>query len=165
MQFNARHVGIPHLYGNFLLSHSYVWVVSFPDPLLPVYACTRYSVKYPVLTQATILQRTFTKPIVELKTWQMLSERCASLGSVLYLICRLCRLVFLNFASSLVSTRVSAEGLHFSAFHCDCSGWHAASTTTSPCNLSQIITVYNVSVNIVDLVYIMTSVNIVDLVL
>ena len=45
-----------------------------------------------VLTYATILQRTFTKPIVELKAWQMHSERCASLtlGSMLsYLVCSL----------------------------------------------------------------------------
>ena len=41
----------------------------------------------------------FTKPIVELKTWQMLSERCASLGSILTLSAAVhSRSVFLNFA-------------------------------------------------------------------
>ena len=58
----------------------------------------------------------------------MHSERCASLGSMLTLSAafhrRLCRSVFLNFAltwnPSLASTRVSAEGLHVSAFYYVC---------------------------------------------
>ena len=74
-----------------------------------------------------------TTPIVELITWQMHNERCASLGSMLTSSAafhrRLCRSVFfLNFAltwnPSVASALISAEGLHFSAFHLKCSSVH-----------------------------------------
>ena len=49
-----------------------------------------------------IFRKTVAKPIVELRTWQMHSKRCASLSSMLTFSAafhrRLCRSVFVNFA-------------------------------------------------------------------
>ena len=65
-------------------------------------------------------------PIVELKHGRCTAKRCASLGSMLTLSCSLSQntvyigglpqLCF-DMEPSVYLTRVSAEGLHFSAFH------------------------------------------------
>ena len=59
-------------------------------------------------------------PIVELKTWQMDSERCAPLGSMLTSSAAFHRRrsssTLLTSNPSLASVRVCTEGLHFSAF-------------------------------------------------